>query len=328
MDEQEKNKLLQESAKRSLTADEQDKLDRWYISFDVSEKQLKIFQSSEHEEKVRVRLLNKIFSHIPKKKQSSKIREFLNKPSNWMKVAAVFAFFIISFPLFYYIKTNYYLGALERPILSIGKANVGKILKVNLSDGSEIWLNSGSIIKYPTQFTRDKREVYLEGEAFFKIKPDKKKPFIVNTGKIKTTVLGTSFNIRAYPEIDQIKVTVATGKVAIATKDKLLSLLYPNQQINYHTLSEDYEISKTDINHTISWQEGEVRLDGVSFRELSLMIKNTWGYNLETKNTQLQSANYKTTFNKNNTIKDVMRVISKITNARYQIENNIITLDD
>lgn len=325
MDDKEKSRILQKATKERLTPDEQEKLDNWYADFDVISKDLRVFHDDEHEEKIRMRLLDRIIAQIPKARKHSFLKGPFFKPSNWMKVAAVLVLFI-SFPLYNYVTKAIEVKTTDVPTLQISKAHTGKMLKLILEDGSEILLNSGSVIKYPKHFDKNKREVYLEGEAFFKVTHNAAKPFIVNTGKIKTTVLGTSFNIRAYPEIDQIKVTVATGKVGVAATGKTLSLLYPNQQINYHTQTESYEITKTDAKLATSWQVGEVRLDGVSFQELSLIIQNTWGLILETKSNRLETANYKTTFNTNNKIEDVMRVISKITDARYLIRDNIITL--
>ncbi|TCK80859.1 FecR family protein [Albibacterium bauzanense] len=325
MDEKERNRILQKVSKGSLTADEQEKLNNWYADFDTTSKDLKVFHDDKHEEKVRIRLLNRIIAQIPTSRKYSFIEKPFFKPSNWMKVAAVLILFV-SFPLYNYVKKANELRIVDAATLQISKAQIGKRVKLTLEDGSEILLNSGSVIKYPKHFDNNKREVYLEGEAFFKVTHNATKPFIINTGKLKTIVLGTSFNIRAYPEIDQIKVTVSTGKVSITATGKTLSLLYPNQQINYHSRTESYEVTNADAKLATSWQIGEVRLDGVSFQELSLIIKNTWGLILETQSNRLKTANYKTTFNTNNKIEDVMRVISKITDAKYLIRNNIITL--
>lgn len=326
MDEREKNKLLQEAHKRSLTQEEREKLDNWYAAFDVSGKDLKVFHDSEHEEKVRVRLLDRIIAQIPEPKQQPILKTFFLKPGNWMKVAAAFAFFIISIPVYNFIKKTNEQKIADEAILNISKAQTGKMLKVVLEDGSEIWLNSGSVLKYPKNFSEKNREIYLEGEAFFKIAHDKTKPFIVNTGKLKTTVLGTSFNIRAYPSIDRIIVSVATGKVGIAASGKTLSLLNPDQQISFHTGSGEFEVTNASARLATSWQDGKVRLDGASFRELSLVVKNTWGLTLETRSDRLTAANFKTTFNTNNKIEDVMKTISKMTDAKYRIRDNIITL--
>jgi transmembrane sensor len=326
MDEREKNKLLQEAGKRSLTPAERDKLDNWYAAFDVSGKDLEVFHDSEHEEKVRTRLLDRIVAQIPESKQQPILKTFFLNSGNWMKVAAVFAFFMISIPVYNYIKKTSERNIADAAVLNISNAQTGKMLKVILEDGSEIWLNSGSELKYPRHFSAKNREIYLEGEAFFKIAHDQAKPFIVNSGRLKTTVLGTSFNIRAYSGLDRITVNVATGKVGITASGKTLCLLDPNQQICFHTRSGAFEVTQASAKLAASWQDGKITLDGASFKELSLVVKNTWGLTLETKSDRLAAANFKTTFNTNNKIEDVMKTISKMTDAKYRIRDNIITL--
>lgn len=326
MDEREKNKLLQESGKGSLTPEEREKLDNWYGAFDVSGKDIEVFHNSEHEEKIRTRLLDRIIAQIPEPKQQPYLKTLFLKPGNWMKAAAVVAFFIISIPVYNYIKKTNEQQVADAAVLNISRAQTGKMLNVVLEDGSEIWLNSGSTLKHPKHFSAKKREIYLEGEAFFKVAHDQAKPFIVNTGKLKTTVLGTSFNIRAYSGLDRITVNVATGKVGITASGKTLCLLNPNQQISFHTGNGNFEVTEVSAKLAASWQDGKIRLDGASFRELSLVVKNTWGLTLETRSNRLAAANFKTTFNTNNKIEEVMKTISKITDAKYRIRDNIITL--
>ncbi|PTS95846.1 hypothetical protein DBR11_20385 [Pedobacter sp. HMWF019] len=321
-----KNKLLHEADKTSLTPGEREELDNWYAAFDVSGKDLEVFHGSEHEEKVRTRLLDRIIAQIPEPKQQPDLRTFFLKPGNWMKVAAVFAFFMSSIHLYNHIRKTNEQEIAHAAVLYISKAQIGKMLKIVLEDGSEIWLNSGSELKYPKHFNANKREIYLEGEAFFKIAHDKAKPFVVNTGNLKTTVLGTSFNIRAYAGLDRITVNVATGKVGIVASGKTLCLLDPDQQINFNIGTNTFEVTQANAKLAASWQNGKVRLDGVTFKELSLVVKNTWGLTLETKSDRLAMANFKTTFNTNNKIEEVMKTISKMTDAKYRIRDTIITL--
>jgi len=90
----------------------------------------------------------------------------------------------------------------------------------NLPDGSKIWLNSSSTLRYPETFTNDTREVYLEGEAFFDIAPDKSKPFIIHANNTQTRVVGTSFGIRAVKDESEVVVTVSTGIINFSAEGK------------------------------------------------------------------------------------------------------------
>src|SRR5690606_7625428 len=90
-----------------------------------------------------------------------------------------------------------------------------EVKELLLSDGTKVWVNANSRLKYPKRFENDKREIVLEGEAFFKVKRDEQRPFIISSKGIRTTVLGTSFNISSYAGDEEVKVTVISGKVAV-----------------------------------------------------------------------------------------------------------------
>lgn len=306
MDEQEKKKIL----------------DHWYAAFDHAEEDLKVFTDAEHEEKVRLRLLDRINAQIP----STNIRVFplFQHYASWMKIAAILTFLICSFSIYQHLNSAHQTETKVQ--WSRSKAKPGKMLKVILSDGSEITLNSGSEIRYPVQFNGLKRQIYLDGEAFFKVKHNETKPFVVSTGQLTTTVLGTSFNIRAYAKLNQIAVSVATGKVGVTTVGKTLAFLYPNQQINFQRNSGAFELTEVNTQSVSSWRDGVIKLDGAPFSELALVIKNNWGLTLETKSARLAAANFKTTFYTNNQITEVMKAISKMTDAKYRIRDHIITL--
>lgn len=106
----------------------------------------------------------------------------------------------------------------------------GQRKQLKLADGTKVWLGPNSKLNYPSRFTADQRLVSLDGEAFFEVVHDAKHPFIIRTGKVSTTVLGTSFNINAYQQKHTINVTLVSGKVAVALNTKNLIML-PNQQI-------------------------------------------------------------------------------------------------
>lgn len=97
---------------------------------------------------------------------------------------------------------------------------VNETREYQLPDGSKVWLNQSSSLKYPESFTNDSREVYLEGEAFFDIAPNKEKPFIIHANNTQTRVVGTSFGIRAVKDADEVVVTVSTGIVNLSAEGK------------------------------------------------------------------------------------------------------------
>ncbi|RYZ94255.1 MAG: hypothetical protein EOP47_28175, partial [Sphingobacteriaceae bacterium] len=122
--------------------------------------------------------------------------------------------------------------------LEVAAAN-GSVSSIVLTDGTKIWLNGGSKLKYPNTFRGDRREVSVEGEAFFDVTHDADKPFIVRSGEISTQVLGTSFNVKAYADEHLLKVNVVSGKVGVLPSgnsgiDFKTIFLTPDQGVVYN----------------------------------------------------------------------------------------------
>jgi transmembrane sensor len=137
-------------------------------------------------------------------------------------------------------------------------ARYGEVLKVMLADSSMVWLNAGSSLRYPEKFEGKTRELYLEGEAFFEVTPNREKPFIVHSGELNTRVLGTSFNIKAYKNSDQLKVSVATGKVAISVGKIPPVLLIPNQTGTYSKDLGQISTEQGQVTDLTAWREGKL----------------------------------------------------------------------
>ena len=128
---------------------------------------------------------------------------------------------------------------------------------IHLPDSSVVILSDDSRLDYPAAFADSSRDVYLNGEGYFDIVPNPGKPFFVHTGNIVTVVLGTSFDIMAYPADGIIQVTVAQGRVRVLNGDKELGLLTDNQQISFDTGTEQYELGQVDTSRLIAWKPEE-----------------------------------------------------------------------
>lgn len=152
---------------------------------------------------------NKI--HTNKIEREFKFRKIILSPG--FRIAAVFFAFVL-------LISSYLLWispSAKIEMLEISSADQ-VMNKVELPDGTIVSLNSNTKIVYPEKFDRTNREVTIEGEAFFEVKPNKRKPFIIHAGKAQIQVLGTSFNVSAYPELKQVEVIVETGKVQVSNK--------------------------------------------------------------------------------------------------------------
>ncbi|PYF72620.1 FecR family protein [Pedobacter nutrimenti] len=143
----------------------------------------------------------------------------------------------------------------ERQLLSAA----GERRQLLLPDGTRVWLGPGSRLDYPNRFNGEKRMVKLEGEAFFDVVHDSNQPFIIQTDEVSTTVLGTSFNVRAYKGKENVEVTLVTGKVAVALKNKgktLQNTIENNQQIivnkaDFSLVKRNYPNASSYLNKRI-----------------------------------------------------------------------------
>lgn len=136
-----------------------------------------------------------------------------------------------------------------------------------LDDGTKVWLNAASQIKYPTRFTSNERKVSITGEAYFEVVPDRDKPFVVETEHQTVRVLGTKFNIEAYPGTDVQSTTLVEGRVQIETENMgNTRILRPGQQAK--TISGTTSILEIDPSDYIAWTEGLIMLNSLDLNQV------------------------------------------------------------
>jgi transmembrane sensor len=145
-----------------------------------------------------------------------------------------------------------------------------------LPDGSKVWLNAASSVKFPSKFTGDTREVEITGEVYLEIVKNSRQPFYVTTGKTTIHVLGTSFNVNAYSDESSIKTTLVEGSVKVKIGERE-SLLKPGQQAK---ITDEITVSdKVDIDAVMAWKNGRFQFEGAGIEEVMRQIAR-W-YNLE-----------------------------------------------
>ncbi|MBV7532148.1 FecR family protein [Chitinophaga sp. sic0106] len=135
----------------------------------------------------------------------------------------------------------------------------GGVFQVTLPDGSHVWLNAASSLKYPVTFT-DKRTVTLNGQAYFEIAQDAKRPFFVKVGDMEVQVLGTSFDVMAYSDEQQIHTTLVSGAVKVL-QHKNATLLQPGQQSLLDPASGSISVQPANIDQVLAWRNGKFELE-------------------------------------------------------------------
>ena len=146
----------------------------------------------------------------------------------------------------------------------------GKRSDIVLADGTHIWLNSGSQLSYPVKFKADSREVYLSGEAFFKVKANPDKPFYVVTRDVKIKVFGTSFNVSSYDEDKTIETVLVEGRIS-AGKNKMFAKMInirPGERVTYDKKDESLSTDHVDARMFSSWINGYLIFENVPLKEI------------------------------------------------------------
>lgn len=221
-------------------------------------------------------------------------------------------------------------GATEqaKPVLAVSPDNGDGRRFILLPDSSTVVLQKGSSLIYPEEFKGDKREVTLTGEAYFDIHQQKDKPFVIYSGKVVTTVLGTAFNIRAYPDQPSVTVTVTRGKVKIEEEKsrKLLGILLPDQQIVYNN-NEVAETRAVKAVETVAWVKQGLDFISVPFEEIARQVSDRYQVNISFANPALKRCRIRATFEGTESLERVLMILCTVRDATYKIDGDQVIID-
>lgn len=201
-----------------------------------------------------------------------------------------------------------------------------------LFDGTEVWLNSGTKFKYPNRFNQDERSVFVEGEAFFRVKPNKRLPFKVKTGKLEVEVLGTSFNVSAYPGDSNQTVVLVEGKVQVNNPDgKKIGELLPGQIAIQKAGKQDVEVHDTDSYFYTSWKDGKVVFDGENLSDIAQKMERWYNVEIRFEKETLKHFKFSGTILRNKPIDQTIRAMELLAPIRFSYsvntsEKNVITI--
>ena len=180
---------------------------------------------------------------------------------------------------------------------------------LTLSDGSRIWLNSSSKLKFPTRFEGSERKVYLErGEAYFEVAANVEQPFFVEVDDMQVKVVGTEFNVMAYPEKSMITTTLVKGAVEVIAEQTTLSLL-PNEQSIF--VRETGQISKcqVDVNYHISWRNGIFEFKGMSLEEVAEVLSRWYDVDFVFEDPQLKKEHFTGAIQRSKSLEFILDII-------------------
>lgn len=237
------------------------------------------------------------------------------------RVAAVIVpLLIIAGGIFYYLP-----HFSDNNLIEISAA-YGEQKHILLPDSSEIWLNAGSSISYPKAFSKDKRLVNLNGEAYFSIRRNVQKPFIVETQQLSVKVLGTRFNVKAYPNDEQVTTTLTSGKVEVNTSSHRSQRLKPNEQLIYNKHTSGISISEVNATDTESWITGQLVFINANFEEIFRTLERRYDIIIDNKVKMPASKRYTVKFREGESIDEVMDILADIIGFDYQQDGNKIVI--
>lgn len=204
---------------------------------------------------------------------------------------------------------------------------------IHLSDGSTVILNTNSKLEYARTFEGHTRDVYLIGEAYFDIAHRAGQPFLVHTGNITTRVLGTAFDVRAYPSDDSIRITVTQGKVQVLKENRHktllpVGLLTANQQISFNKLTEAcVQNKKVDVTPVIAWKPQEISFDDITMEQAATRIEQRFKVQIVFANPAIRNCRLTATFYDDDRLSEILTVICGVSQSDYTIQNNKIIID-
>lgn len=269
------------------------------------------------------KLINKTFAHIIHAIDTHDQRSLRRKNVLviTLRIAATL-FLFISAGLVLYQGRNSLRDLIDPVSYTNITAAKGRNVTAKLPDGSVVILNQESKLTYSTRFNEQLREVSLYGEAFFKVKKDKTRPFIVHSGKLTTKVLGTSFNIEAYPFTNKIAVALITGKIWIQAKSSsrrdVNIILNPNQALSYDILSGETE--KQNVNNAenfIAWKDGKIKFSNTRLEEAVRRLNVTFRSKIEIFDPYLKSQRIYGEFGSDDSVTEVVNNLCLLTKAKY-----------
>jgi ferric-dicitrate binding protein FerR (iron transport regulator) len=262
----------------------------------------------------------------------------LNFSSFWMRAASVIILAIAFAWIWQMISANRKIPA-QKIVFNEIIVPVGEKAQAILSDGTHVWINSGSRFKYPVAFGQNSRDVSLQGEAYFDVKKRGKSTFTVSTHDVRIVVLGTAFNVKAYPEDLKTQTTVVRGLVRVESREKGIDpvLIRPNQMAVLKSSIPDETnklkpIKSLNIENQVntvvitSWKDQMLVFADESFGDIAIKMERWFNTKIRIEDARLKQERYTGKFVHNETVYEVLEAIKLTTPIEYTVKNEEIVI--
>jgi len=205
------------------------------------------------------------------------------------------------------------------------KVPVGGEYQLSLADGTRVWLNSDSEIKYPVQFSREKRKVWIAGEVYFDVAHDKKKPFVVGVKDVEVEVLGTEFNVEAYDDQKSIITTLVEGSVRLS-KEKESVIIKPDQQAVIVEGEKQFAVNNVNASNYALWKDGIFYFEQASLEVIMDKLERCYGVKVFYMNQSVKEKRFSIEVKRYKDIDDVLNILSKTNKVHFDINSNVVTV--
>ena len=209
-----------------------------------------------------------------------------------------------------------------KSVLHAVEVPVGGEFDLTLSDGTRVWLNSDTKFRFPTHFSGETREVYVEGEAYFVVSKNAERPFIVHTNEAQVKVLGTEFNLSAYPG-ERVVTTLAKGKVEVGDGTNKVNL-HPGEQAICNKSVNNIEVRAVDVSLYSSWLKGVFEFENLSLREIAKQLSRWYGVVFEFDDAGIGDRRFTGGIKKYIPLYQSLDILEKTTNVVFKIKDNVI----
>jgi transmembrane sensor len=316
--------VLKRYLSKECTEEEKALVDAWYKSLDF--KTGEPFSDSD-EEKLYDRIEGQIFEPTP-----TETADKFSLPRLWVYLSGVAAVLLLSLGYVFYGPQTQGNGHLSGTAQLIRFANTQKkAVRYQLPDQSTVWMQPGSAIEHPQIFAASAREINFTGEAFFDITKNPASPFVILTDKLKTRVLGTSFNIKARKNDSNYLVSVVTGSVSVSALDDRSTsgtlLLKPQQEAVFSTTTSDIALNNIEEKKTGAepWQPVSLTFEDTNLSDIINRLQKTFRVTISLSNPEMRKCVLKVDFNQQN-LPEILEMLNTLLGSSYEMEGGHITL--
>lgn len=328
MDKKQFKALIDAFHENKLSAEDQAFMQRWYDSFGDDKEGVPSLDDETVKQRIEQDLDERIRTSLWEDPLKGKTRFLIRR----QMAAAVLAFGVVGAMIAWWFimkSPDAVEGKMSDTFVAMNEIHTGtrQVKKLTLPDGSTIYVNANSSVRIPEKFSKLDRQIFLdEGEAFFEVAKDKKRPFVVHTKTLQVQVLGTSFNVNAYSQLPNISVAVQDGRVRVSDDRGPLRELSKDEGIYYHKEDRTINSATFNIRYLTAWIKGRSYLERASFEELALAMHNLYGITLKSRDIRTLNYQYNLMIRTDRSLEKTMELICSIHQNQYRREGDDLVI--